>query len=36
MEFRKASVEWVNSFDDGLTQAKEQDKPILLDFFKDG
>jgi len=36
MEFRKASVEWVSSLDEGLAQAKEKDKPVLLDFFKDG
>jgi len=36
MEFKKATVEWMNSYEDGLKRAKEENKPILLDFFKDG
>jgi hypothetical protein len=36
MELKKAGVEWVNSYEAGLERAREKNKPILLDFFKDG
>lgn len=36
MEFKKATVEWMTSYEDGLKRAREENKPILLDFFKDG
>jgi uncharacterized protein YyaL (SSP411 family) len=36
MEFKKATVEWVSSYEDALNRSREEKKPILLDFFKDG
>jgi hypothetical protein len=29
-------VQWVQSYETGLERCKTQDKPMLLDFFKDG
>ena len=36
MEFKKAHVRWERSYDQALSRAREEGKPILLDFFKDG
>jgi hypothetical protein len=36
MEFKKAAVEWHHSFDEAMERARNQQKPLLLDFFKDG
>ena len=27
------AIDWIYSFDGGLEQAKEQDKPIMIDFY---
>jgi len=27
------AIDWIYSFDNGLEQAKEQDKPIMIDFY---
>ncbi len=32
---RKASVEWVTDFEEGVKKAKETGKPIFLDFYAD-
>lgn len=29
-------IQWLHDFDDGLRQAKDGNKPLFLDFFKDG
>jgi hypothetical protein len=29
-------VKWLNSYDTGLEKCKVQNKPMFLDFFKDG
>jgi hypothetical protein len=36
MEFKKAGVEWEHSFEEATERAKREQKPVLLDFFKDG
>jgi hypothetical protein len=30
------NVQWVRSYEEGLEQARQMGKPMLLDFFKDG
>jgi hypothetical protein len=32
----KSRVQWVQSYATGLERCKDQGKPMLLDFFKDG
>lgn len=32
----KIKVEWINSYEEGLEQARQKNMPTLLDFFKDG
>ena len=32
-ESKPAQIPWVSSFDTALQLAKQQDKPILLDFY---
>jgi hypothetical protein len=29
-------VQWINDYERGLERASQQNKPMLLDFFKDG
>lgn len=29
-------VYWINDYDRGLERARAEEKPMLLDFFKDG
>ena len=29
-------VQWINSYEEGLEQARQRNLPMLLDFFKDG
>jgi hypothetical protein len=29
-------VQWINIYEKGLEQANQWNKPMLLDFFKDG
>jgi hypothetical protein len=30
------AIQWLDSYEDGLKQAGDSNKPLLLDFFKDG
>lgn len=32
----KANVQWLKSYETGLEKCQTQNKPMLLDFFKDG
>lgn len=36
MEKLKASVRWEESYERGLERCREERKPLLLDFFKEG
>lgn len=36
MELIKRNVQWETSYQEGLSRAGREGKPILLDFFKDG
>ena len=29
----QSNIQWLTSLDEALAQAKQQDKPVLLDFF---
>jgi uncharacterized protein YyaL (SSP411 family) len=29
----QSEIQWLTSLDEALAQAKQQDKPVLLDFF---
>ena len=29
-------IQWLSSYEDGLTVAREHKKPLFLDFFKNG
>jgi hypothetical protein len=29
-------VQWINAYERGLEQANQQNKPMLLNFFKEG
>ncbi|MBP1750247.1 MAG: hypothetical protein H6Q52_2786 [Deltaproteobacteria bacterium] len=31
-----AEVRWLNSLEDALSRAKQEKKPVLLDFFNPG
>jgi hypothetical protein len=31
-----ANIEWFNDYDRGLNRAREEGKPLFLDFFKEG
>jgi hypothetical protein len=30
------NVQWIRSYEEGLEQARQMDKPMLLDFFRNG
>jgi hypothetical protein len=30
------NIQWITAYEEGLQVAKEQKKPMLLDFFKNG
>lgn len=36
MEKLTAKVRWMDSLDNALERAGEEQKPVLLDFFKEG
>jgi hypothetical protein len=36
MKMLKSSVEWENEYQKGLERARNEKKPVLLDFFKGG
>lgn len=36
MELQKSKVQWESSYDKALERARKENKPILLDFFKEG
>jgi hypothetical protein len=36
MEKLKGAVNWIKEYESGLDRSKNEQKPLLLDFFKDG
>ena len=30
------NINWINAYEEGLGRAREEKKPLFLDFFKDG
>lgn len=31
-----AEVQWLDNYEEGLERVRDQEKPMFLDFFKDG
>jgi hypothetical protein len=36
MEKLRSEVKWIADYDTGLKRAEQENKPMLLDFFKEG
>ncbi len=36
MELKRVGVQWERSFEEALERSKRDQKPVLMDFFKDG
>jgi hypothetical protein len=36
MEQQKPKVHWESSYETAIERARNEEKPLLLDFFKDG
>jgi hypothetical protein len=32
----ETKVQWIGNYEQGLEKARSQEKPLLLDFFKNG
>lgn len=32
----QGGIKWMNDFEKGLERARDEKKPLFLDFFKDG
>ena len=32
----QTKINWINDYEEGLERAREEKKPLFLDFFKDG
>ena len=32
----KTNINWINDYEEGLGRARDEKKPLFLDFFKDG
>ena len=36
MQMTESSVQWEREYERGMERARNEGKPLLLDFFKDG